>query len=340
MKYLKTKNLKLAEGPCLERRHPEEVVKYLRGRALADVRCLPGELEIVARGAELFLVHRAGDPTPRRLRGAFFEKLLNWYGIPVYPVNRMETGTVVALLNNILQLIRNPVRVRLENGEALTITSSRFTEFSDIEVLERCGNFGVSEVFRCDRFLRVYFVDRIKAEPAPGDICGLGFNVLNSETGFMALKVVGFILRYVCRNGAVARMPVPGGPSAMTHYGCAPQSLADYLDSALNQLGPYLDSLRKRLAQMAAASPRPLEPVRAELMQILGYTHGERLVAQIRAARVKTEFDLFNLVTRAALDYDPQTRLRLETYAGEKLLMAASGSGGGVFDPPEGARPI
>ena len=93
--------------------------------------------------------------------------------------------------------------VTVEDGEALSLTSMRYNELSDAEVLDRAERIGVASVSRNDYFMRVYSNTEYEVEPVPGDVCGLGYNVFNSETGFRSLSVRLFIRRYVCSNGAV-----------------------------------------------------------------------------------------------------------------------------------------
>jgi len=63
-----------------------------------------------------------------------------------------------------------------------------------------------------------------------GDVCGFGYNVVNSETGFRALAISHYILRYVCSNGAV--VPVRG-MKKRNHYGHAQGELFSLFDSWL-----------------------------------------------------------------------------------------------------------
>jgi hypothetical protein len=59
--------------------------------------------------------------------------------------------------------------------------------------------------------------EKIKTEPVKGDECGMGLNIVNSETGFRALTVSHYILRYICSNGAVAR--ISDDDDKRYHYG-------------------------------------------------------------------------------------------------------------------------
>jgi len=72
-------------------------------------------------------------------------------------------------------------------------------------VLRACADLGIRAVSRNDS-LKHHHWRQNKDEPVKGDICGIGLNITNSETGFRALKISHFILRYVCSNGAVARI--------------------------------------------------------------------------------------------------------------------------------------
>jgi hypothetical protein len=88
------------------------------------------------------------------------------------------------------------VAVTTENGEAISILSGRYSPLSDLEVIERCSDIGIAEVSRDDFQLRLYSQILVKTQPVPGDECGLGFNIFNSETGFRALSVSNYVLRF------------------------------------------------------------------------------------------------------------------------------------------------
>jgi hypothetical protein len=88
---------------------------------------------------------------------------------------------------------------------------------------------------------RFYTEKKDEANPVEGDYCGFGMDIINSETGFPAISVNHFILRYVCKNGATA--PINIFETKRNHYNQINGALERFLNNQV-ELAP---SSRKRL---------------------------------------------------------------------------------------------
>ena len=231
----------------------------------------------------------------------------------------MSPEAVVPFLNGILGLIRDSVNLTVEDGEALTITSHRYSPVRDIDVLDQCSAHGLRAVTRTDFFMRSYFEERIKAEPVAGDSCGFGFNVLNSETGFMALRVCPFILRYICSNGAIAAFGLGETATGLVHYGVSSEAIQKYFARALMTMDENLPRLAKLLTESAKLPVPDRDQLEHDLNAILGFPKARRFLEDFEETRTPGLYGLFNHITAGAKRYKPGIRLRLEEYAGDLL---------------------
>lgn len=158
--------------------------------------------------------------------------------------------TITSLCNDYLLNIKGEiVKVKTENGQALTIVSERYNDFPDLEVIEMCEGLGIKEISRNDFLMRIYTLEKFKTEPIPKDPCGFSLNVINSETGFGAVSVEHFILRYICSNGAVAA--VEGASERKVHFGYKEGELQWFLNE---QIMKAFESRIKLVRQLRASA--------------------------------------------------------------------------------------
>jgi hypothetical protein len=221
--------------------------------------------------------------------------------------------TAVSLVNDLLLSIRTPiVRVIVEDGEAVSITSNRYAEFSDLEILRMCEPFGIASVSRTDWFMRVYTQIGYRTEPVPGDVCGFGFNIFNSETGFRPVSVEHYVLRYICSNGAVVKQT--GGHAGRSHHGHSPEELRRFVAARLEHGTRAREDLVQNIRKSAGTAATEEERFRLsrELRRNATYTRELRDLIE----QASTRYDLFNLATAIARPLPPPQRLRLEEFAG------------------------
>jgi hypothetical protein len=305
-------------GPEFLQADAAEVRDFLMNRRLKKYVLPPERLHVVNDGREHFLRISNGKTGEYPVRGSFLFKLLKWYAFPSRQIDRLSIDTVTSVLNDYLLAIPGgDVTVTLEDGEAVSLTSSRYNELSDIEVLDCAERVGVACVSRNDYFMRVYSNTEYEVEPVPGDVCGIGYNVFNSETGFRALSVRLFIRRYICSNGAVlGRNEAEGN---RVHYGHPDMELSRFLEEQMRAGEKARADVGRLLEKSAHLPARPLiGRVSAQLKPLIGKKRTDELIENL--ADEATVYDLANSVTSMAQALDLRRRLQAESIGGELLV--------------------
>jgi hypothetical protein len=309
--------IEFKEGPVFNAAEPEEVIDFLRTRRLETFHVFPEDLTIVGDGNRLYLNVCGDSMKDYPVRDSFFRKVLKWFNVPRTLVPRLEIDTLAAVLNDLLLNIRSGmVTVKIENGDALTVTSAGYNEMSDLEVLSLCEPLSIRAVSRNDFFLRVYSEAQFEGEARPGDVCSFSYNVVNSETGFRALSLGHYIFRYFCSNGAV--VPVQG-ETKRVHYGGTQGALHDFLSTHLAGGEELRKQIMKQL-QLSVLMPLNGE-TKSTLMKInalIGQGAGRRLLRKLPEG--STRYDLFNTITEEAKRHTIGIRLQLESIAGMLLM--------------------
>lgn len=304
------------EGPEFNNALPGVVEDYLNSTGRISLEVNPSRLKISTDGRILFLQVFNGSIKEYPLRRAFLYKLLKWYNFPAGQLYKLSTETITSVCNDYLMNIkRDYVTLKLEGEDALTILSPGYNEITDLDIIKSCSDIGISRISRNDYFLSITTEDKMKTEPVPGDECGIGLNIVNSETGFRALAVSHYILRYICSNGAVARDM--SGNNRRYHYG------REDLKSFLNCEIKKMEEQRKEIGQkLKALNQRKAQTVIDMLMKKLRDNLGKAETKNILSAITdrSTQYQLFNLITSAAKHYGLSRRHSLESLAGEMLM--------------------
>lgn len=308
------KTICLKGGREFSQASPAEVMHFLKSRSLAEMTVQPERLHIANDGRALILQVSNGYIHEYPIRKAFLFKLLKWFSFPITQIPRLDIETVTSILNDYLVAIRSgEVTITVEDGDALTITSRSYTRLADLDVLKLCSRLGVESVSRSDFFLRVYSEVKLKKEIVRGDECGFGYNVLNSETGFRAVSLFHYILRYICSNGAV--VPVEKKRDRRVHYGYVPGELEEWLKERIalgeerrdHVIASLTGALEKKASQRKAG-------LAGRINAVLGKGKGEALLN--RLPEDASVFDAMNLITSEAQRFDIGRRLQMETIAG------------------------
>jgi hypothetical protein len=204
-----SKNIILQPGYSFQNVSPAEVIDFVKGRKIEYHNVPPTNLKIVHIGKTLFIEVHDGKILQYPIRRSFFEKLLMWYKIPSLFVYKAELDVVVKMLNNVFKLInRNYVRITIENGEALTITSPDYSDIKDMDTIGNLSREKIVKITRTDMFTKIDTNEIRTINPKPNDSCGLGLSIFNSETGFHKFVVKMYLLRYICENGATINMDI------------------------------------------------------------------------------------------------------------------------------------
>ena len=312
----------LRTGSVFNQAPAREVVEFLRGRSLKFHTVTPERLHIAAAGRDLVLEITNGSVHQYPIRQAFLLKLLKWFAFPVRLLQRLETETVVGVANDfLLGISSGDVTVTVEDGEALGLTSGRYTRLEDLAILRLCDRHGIERVSRNDFFTRMYTDLKASGIVRPGDVCSFGLNIVNSETGFRALAVYHYILRLVCTNGAVVRTGL--ADDRIVHYGVPAGRLEGWLAARLARGRGGAERLVTRLRR---ADVHPWQRVPPRLAHRLragaGAGAGSLLVGHLGEATSRD--DAFNRLTHVAKELDLNARFELELAAGELTLARAS----------------
>lgn len=307
----------LLEGIAFSNGDPKLVYEYLSSISRKSIWLKPSNLKVSNDGKFLILQTFNGVVEEYPIRKSFLYKLLRWYSFPLNQLHRMSIDTVTSLCNDFLLNIRaDLVNVKLENDEALTILSPEYNELTDLEIIKLCSSLGIESVSRNDFFLRIYTLEKLKAEPVPGDLCGFSLNIFNSETGFGALRVAHYILRYTCRNGAIVK--VDGANEKIFHYGYSEGELQKSLNT---QIIKAHESRLKLIQYIKKSNEENLFPyltkISKKIDRLLGKNSSQKFLRELQ--KNSTLYDLFNVITSKAKDYDISKRFYLERIAGELI---------------------
>lgn len=307
----------LLEGPEFINADPKVVAQYLSTTSREIISVNPSNLKVNNNGKFLILQILNGKIKEYPIRKSFLYKLLKWYSFPISQLYRMSIDTVASLCNDYLLNIKSDnVRVKIENNEALTIIGPKYNELTDLEVIDKCMGLGIKEISRNDFFIRIYTREKFKTEPIPDDPCGFGLNIFNSETGFRALSVAHYIIRYVCSNGAVVQ--VDSNNESRIHFGQKEGELKEFLDTQI--LRAY-ESRVKLIKLMQKSSKEKadsyINQISLKIDRLLGRNSSQLFMEDLKEN--STKYDLFNIITARAKEYDISKRLYLERIAGDLL---------------------
>lgn len=310
--------MKTKEGKIFDRKPTAEVIDHIRSNTYCSYTISPSSLGLVEYNNSLFLELNEKNRKRLPVRTSFLRKLLRWHKMPEDLNNILPDDLFLKVVNELLHKIKSwEVNVKLENNEALTITSQLFTEFKDLEVFDLIKSLNIKCISRNDYMTRFYTDKKEEAAPAAGDFCGFGFDIVNSETGFSSLSFNHFILRYVCKNGATT--PINIYDAKKYHYSETNESLGKFLNTQLNNS----DQSRKQLIQFLKKS-NDLEAIKFKNNTItrLNYTLGDWKGNEFMKDFVwqKSKYDLFNFITHKAKVFEIIKRYQLERLAGEIIF--------------------
>jgi hypothetical protein len=292
---------------------PDVVIDYLKSRETNKIEVNPANLKVVNGGRFLVLQVMNGKIREYPVRRTFLYKLLRWYGFPLSQLMKLSTETITSICNDYLMNIkRNKVIVKTEKDEALSILSPDYNEITDLDIISKVAELGVRNISRNDFLMSIATEEKIKTEPVPGDECGIGLNIVNSETGFRALTVSHYILRYICSNGAVAR--ISDDDDKRYHYGNEDLNLFlnEKVKKAAVERKILIDKLLllndKKISNSKEYYIKKIDPVLGKKEATIFFDDFSNEL---------TQYELFNLITSNAKRYELSKRYFLESFAGE-----------------------
>ncbi len=310
--------IEFSEGKEFNFANPSVVINYLQKINRGREGVSPSNVRLRTDGRSLILQVANPKVKEYRVRKSFVLKLLKWFNFPINQVQRLSIETLQSILNDYLLNISSSVILKYEDDEALTITSTKYNELTDLEVIKMCENLNITYISRNDLFMRVYTKEKIITEPIPGDTCGFGLNIFNSETGFKALSVYHYMLRYICSNGAI--IEIDSERSYKVHYGNKEFALQKYLqhqiDLAEERRAEIVTLIQKANQEIAE---RFVKDTLRKISSALNKYDLNYLQDQIKDD--STKYELFNLITDIAKYQSVDRRFYLERSAGELLRL-------------------
>ncbi len=310
--------MRLPEGRVFMDASPEQVIEHLRGLERNKITTTPEKLYISPEKDMLFLSVSNGTTKKYPIRKSFFFKLLKWFNLPKGQMKFLGIETFADIMNDYLLSIKSrTVNVKIEGGEAVTITSNRYTDLDDLYILENLSDLKIESVTRNDFFMRLYTEVKNKEEVLPGDDFGFGLNIINSETGFGALTIYNYLYRYICSNGAVIKV---GDESRKVHYGFSPRDLKEFVDDNIIKAKMNQEKIKERV-RFIHRQKLIDEQIKA-LEKRISYTIGKSESEIVLGGKGEgaTMYDVYNTLTDIAKYYSPDIRLKMEELAGELIM--------------------
>lgn len=320
-------SFKVSKGKEFKNEKTDLVLEHLKSRKRNEIISPAYKFKVVEENNHLFLEYSNGQIHRFPVRESFVIKLVNWYQIPLRIINLFDLDTVIHLLNNSLRIIKGQVSVVIENGEALTILSNAYTYIEDLILIEKCNKIGINSITRNDIFTRIYLEQREEyyIHVQKNDPVGLGYNVMNSETGLHSFQVFAFLLRLICTNGAV--IPTDYMGKKFFHYRKNP-------DEAYNEilkLPRYLAILKEELHKQLYNAKNELFNIEKyrdlpKLNAIIGFPDNKKFIDEYitRVNGNSTIYTFYDYITEKANLFDEVTKLELQKLAGRLLFQKQS----------------
>ena len=309
----------VSTGNVFEDASLEEVTDFLISRKIERNIIMPSSLKLEIYEGSLILEYANGEIHQHPVRRSFLHKLLNWFSFPQYPLSRFSPEAIIIIANEILKTIQREVVLVLEDNEALTVLSPKYTLTEDLRVLDICKKFSVNKIYRDDFITRATFAQNINIQPKPGDHIKCGIDFLNSETGFRAFELLAYLFRLVCSNGAVHKVSLGDKNGKYYHHGLDIDIIDGYVQEFSEKLKPFCAQVEMRLRIMGTTSFDPdNELIKKNIAgKLPSFAWKNLLNTFLERKDDKTSmYDFYNHITDYAKRFDAATKLQYEQLAG------------------------
>jgi len=281
-----------------------------------NIKTSPEQLHINNDGKMLYLEVFNGKVKQFPMRESFMLKLLKWFSFPSHQLKILDIDTITSVLNDYLLAIKRfYVNVKIEWGEALTITSDKYCEIEDGQIIKRLDPNSIDMIYLTD--FASFFRTKTKFDiaPFPDNVFGVGLNIVNSETGFKAFQINNYLLRYVCSNGAYVKDFEDD--IKYYHYDLFAPSVYEMIDYKVNNIQEKVDTLKNNLMSMKTDLKR--DEVQKINQVIFNKTGVKLLIDILEKDRMPTKYELFNIITHRAKDFELSKRILIEEIAGSMV---------------------
>lgn len=291
-------------------------IEFMKSVKRENIQISPDLLHVNHDGKSLYLEIFDKGVKQYPMREAFLLKLLKWFSFPSHQLKILDIDTITSVLNDYLLAIRrHSVIIKIEEEDALTITSTRFSDVEDSQILRRLEPLDIDIVYFTDFCSRFRTKTKFDITPFPDDVFGVGLNIVNSETGFKAFQINNYLLRYVCSNGAYVKDFEDD--VKYYHYDLFAPGVYEMIDYKVNNIQEKVDALRNNLTGMKTDLKR--DEVQ-KLNQVIFNKIGVKLLADLlENDRMPTKYELFNIITHRAKEFQLAQRILIEEIAGEMV---------------------
>ena len=288
-------------------------LKHIESMNYTNLKINPEYLHVVNDGKTLCLEIFDGKVKQVQMRQSFMLKLLKWFNFPSHQLDILDIDTVTSILNDYLLAIKRIyVNVKLEYDEALTITSDKYCEVEDAEIIKRLDPTSIDHIYFTDFSTYIRTKTKFDIQPFKGDTFGVGLNIVNSETGFKAFQINNYLLRYVCSNGAY--VTDYEDDKKYYHYDLFVPNVYDIIRSRVESLKERVIEIEIKLKNLTG------ELNKSELHKIILNMHRKIgvkfLIDLLETDRLPTKYELFNIITDRAKDFAISKRILIEEVAG------------------------
>lgn len=297
-------------------RDKKSALEYISGLNRKNIQISPERLHVVNDGKVLYLEIFDDKIKQAQIRQSFLLKLLKWFSFPTNQLKILDIDTVTSLLNDYLLAIKRiNVNVKLEYDEALTITSDKYCEIEDSEIIKRLDDDIIDMIYFTDLSTHFRTKTKFDIKPFPNDKFGVGMNIVNSETGFKAFQINNYLFRYICSNGSYVKDYVDD--IKYYHYNLFAPDVYDIINSKVKSLKDRASELELQIKNLDETISRNAVQ---KVNQNIYHQVGVRLLSDIlEDDRMPSKYELFNLITDRAKDYALSKRILLEEIAGKLL---------------------
>jgi hypothetical protein len=316
MKYAENKTFALAK--------PGEVIKYLESRERTVKAFSPSSLQLILDNEMPLLETRNGTVLHHPVRKSFCHKLLRWYLFPLNQLKKLSDETVISICNDYLRkFTAEKVNVIFDNDDAITVTSTNYTDIPDLTLLRLAENLKIAKVSKDDFILRIYGEEIVKKEPIVNDPCGFSFNIISSDTGFRTIFLTHYVLRYSCTNGAV--LPIGGtNRNKISHVNNGKTEILELLETQISQMKSEFDAVSKAIAKMTHESADSyVKKIKAQILPSWGRAFTKDFFSEwdkeTETGRAQTKYDLYNFITEKAKKHNLVHRFYFEELAGKLI---------------------
>lgn len=315
--------MKLIDGKIFDKVRAEVMIDYLKNLDVQIIETDPRSVKVIKTDNDILKLEVTSNQKAfYSIRKAFLFKLLKWFNISHHNIKHFNIDTIIAICNDNLRAISDNqynsyVKIKIENGEAVTILSSKFTTISDLEIINLAQKYNIDSISRDDFSMRIYTTIKENSEPIVGDMFGYAFNITNSETGFSQVTAENFILRYICTNGATTRISTDN--HSFNHYkmnkNYVLNTIIDSLDKS-ESISKTFDEKVKNAQKIKAELFFP--NIKYQVNNIIGSSSGFKFFYNFEEKR-KSKYDLFNYITDSAKRFNLLEKYQLEQLAGNLM---------------------